>query len=204
MLRALASALGHIECELGFDVIVSLASSVPVTIELQAHVINYPLHRRYEAGTLFSGLVKSAAGLGCLLAEGIADTLRISLTGDPAEEVRAGIELLKAMGFRKKGVELISCPTCGRTRIDLIGIANEVEKRLAGCSKNIKVAVMGCAVNGPGEAREADIGIAGGAGEALLFKRGEIIKKIPMERIVDELMEEIERMQPGSADDSIL
>ena len=206
------SALGHIRIleELGFDdIIVSLkASSVPVTIEsyrLMSSRVDYPLHIGVtEAGTLFSGLVKSAAGLGCLLAEGIGDTLRISLTGDPAEEVRAGIELLKAMGFRKKGVELISCPTCGRTRIDLIGIANEVEKRLAGCSKNIKVAVMGCAVNGPGEAREADIGIAGGAGEALLFKRGEIIKKIPMERIVDELMEEIERMQPGSADDSIL
>ena len=173
------SALGHVRMleELGFhDIIVSLkTSSVPMTIEsyrLMSSKADYPLHIGVtEAGTLYSGLVKSAAGLGCLLAEGIGDTLRISLTGDPAEEVRAGIELLKAMGLRKHGVELISCPTCGRTGIDLVKIANEVEKRLSGCSKPIKVAVMGCAVNGPGEAREADIGIAGGAGEALLFKK---------------------------------
>ena len=169
-----------------------------MTIEsyrLMSSKADYPLHIGVtEAGTLYSGLVKSAAGLGCLLAEGIGDTLRISLTGDPAEEVRAGIELLKAMGLRKHGVELISCPTCGRTGIDLVKIANEVEKRLSGCSKPIKVAVMGCAVNGPGEAREADIGIAGGAGEALLFKKGKIIKKIPQERIIDELLAEIEKM----------
>jgi (E)-4-hydroxy-3-methylbut-2-enyl-diphosphate synthase len=196
------SALGHVRMleELGFhDIIVSLkTSSVPMTIEsyrLMSSKADYPLHIGVtEAGTLYSGLVKSAAGLGCLLAEGIGDTLRISLTGDPAEEVRAGIELLKAMGLRKHGVELISCPTCGRTGIDLVKIANEVEKRLSGCSKPIKVAVMGCAVNGPGEAREADIGIAGGAGEALLFKKGKIIKKIPQERIIDELLAEIEKM----------
>ena len=199
--RPWSIALGHVGMleELGFhDIIVSLkTSSVPMTIEsyrLMSSKADYPLHIGVtEAGTLYSGLVKSAAGLGCLLAEGIGDTLRISLTGDPAEEVRAGIELLKAMGLRKHGVELISCPTCGRTGIDLVKIANEVEKRLSGCSKPIKVAVMGCAVNGPGEAREADIGIAGGAGEALLFKKGKIIKKIPQERIIDELLAEIEK-----------
>lgn len=196
------SALGHVRIleELGFhDIIVSLkASNVPVTIgsyRLMSARADYPLHIGVtEAGTLFSGVVKSAAGLGCLLAEGIGDTLRISLTGDPVEEVRAGIELLKALELRREGVDLISCPTCGRTRIDLIRIANEVEKKLAGCSKPIKVAVMGCAVNGPGEAREADIGIAGGAGEALLFKKGRIIRKVPQERIVEELLAEIDEI----------
>lgn len=196
------SALGHVRIleELGFhDIIVSLkASNVPVTIgsyRLMSARADYPLHIGVtEAGTLFSGVVKSAAGLGCLLAEGIGDTLRISLTGDPVEEVRAGIELLKALELRREGVDLISCPTCGRTRIDLIRIANEVEKKLAGCSKPIKVAVMGCAVNGPGEAREADIGIAGGAGEALLFKKGRIIRKVPQEQIVEELLAEIDEI----------
>ena len=197
------SAMGHVRMleDLGFhDIVISLkASNVPVTIEsyrLMSAMTDYPLHIGVtEAGTLFSGMVKSAAGIGCLLAEGIGDTLRVSLTGDPVEEVRVGIEILKALDLRRTGVELISCPTCGRTRIDLVKIANEVEKRLAGCSKPIKVAVMGCAVNGPGEAREADIGIAGGVGESLLFKKGRIIRKIPQERIVDELLEEIERMQ---------
>jgi len=197
------SAMGHVRMleDLGFhDIVISLkASNVPVTIEsyrLMSAMTDYPLHIGVtEAGTLFSGMVKSAAGIGCLLAEGIGDTLRVSLTGDPVEEVRVGIEILKALDLRRTGVELISCPTCGRTRIDLVKIANEVEKRLAGCSKPIKVAVMGCAVNGPGEAREADIGIAGGVGEALLFKKGRIIRKIPQEHIVDELLEEIERMQ---------
>ncbi|HOJ81168.1 MAG TPA: flavodoxin-dependent (E)-4-hydroxy-3-methylbut-2-enyl-diphosphate synthase [Clostridiales bacterium] len=197
------SAMGHVRMleDLGFhDIVISLkASNVPVTIEsyrLMSAMTDYPLHIGVtEAGTLFSGMVKSAAGIGCLLAEGIGDTLRVSLTGDPVEEVRVGIEILKALDLRRTGVELISCPTCGRTRIDLVKIANEVEKRLAGCSKPIKVAVVGCAVNGPGEAREADIGIAGGVGEALLFKKGRIIRKIPQEHIVDELLEEIERMQ---------
>lgn len=196
------SALGHARIleELDFhDIAVSLkASSVPMTIEayrLISDKTDYPLHIGVtEAGTVFAGTVKSAAALGCLLAEGIGDTLRISLTGDPVQEVKAGIELLKALGLRKSGIEFISCPTCGRTKIDLIKIANEVEKRLEGSKKQIKVAVMGCAVNGPGEAREADIGIAGGAGEALLFKKGEIIRKIPQDRIVDELLEEIEKM----------
>jgi (E)-4-hydroxy-3-methylbut-2-enyl-diphosphate synthase len=138
--------------------------------------------------------VKSAAGIGCLLSEGIGDTLRVSLTGDPTDEVRVGIEILKALGLRKAGVEFVSCPTCGRTQIDLIKVANEVQERLAGCDKHIRVAIMGCAVNGPGEAREADIGIAGGKGEALLFKRGEIIRKIPQDRIVEELLAEIDKL----------
>lgn len=197
------SALEHARLleDLDFhDIAISLkASGVPMTIEAYRQMsqkADYPLHIGVtEAGTLFAGTVKSAAGLGCLLAEGIGDTLRVSLTGDPVEEVRVGIELLKAMGLRKAGIEFVSCPTCGRTRIDLIKIANEVEMRLKGCSKHIKVAVMGCAVNGPGEAREADIGIAGGDGEALLFKKGEIVRKIPQDRIVDELIMEIERMQ---------
>lgn len=182
-----------------FDIAFSLkASSVPLTIEayrLMSQRTDYPLHVGVtEAGTLFAGTVKSAAGIGCLLAEGIGDTLRVSLTGDPVEEVRVGKEILKSLGLRKSGVEFISCPTCGRTKIDLIKLANEVEQRLSGCNKHIRVAVMGCAVNGPGEAREADIGIAGGAGEALLFKRGEIIRKIPQDRIADELVAEIEKL----------
>ncbi len=196
------SALEHArileECDF-FDIAISIkASTVPMTIEayrLISQKCDYPLHIGVtEAGTLFGGTVKSAAGLGCLLAEGIGDTLRISLTGDPAEEVRVGLELLKAMGLRREGVEFVSCPTCGRTRIDLIKVANEVERRLAGCKKHIRVAVMGCAVNGPGEAREADIGIAGGDGAALLFRKGEIVKKVPQDRIVEELMAEIEKL----------
>ena len=196
------SALNHARMleDFGFtDIAFSLkASSVPMTIEayrLMTLKSDYPLHIGVtEAGTLFAGTVKSAAGLGCLLSEGIGDTLRVSLTGDPVEEVRVGIELLKALGLRKAGVEFVSCPTCGRCKIDLIKVANEVEQRLAGSDKQIRVAVMGCAVNGPGEAREADIGIAGGDGVALLFKKGEIIRKIPQDKIADELLAEIEKM----------
>ncbi len=196
------SALSHARMleDVGFeDIIISLkASSVPMTIEayrLMAQKTDYPLHIGVtEAGTLFGGTVKSAAGIGCLLSEGIGDTLRVSLTGDPIEEIRVGIEILKALGLRKTGLEFISCPTCGRTRIDLIKVANEIQERLVGCDKQIRVAVMGCAVNGPGEAREADIGIAGGNGEALLFKKGEIIRKIPQDRIVEELLAEIEKL----------
>lgn len=196
------SALDHARMleEFGFeDIAFSLkASGVPMTIaayRLMSQKTDYPLHIGVtEAGTLFAGTVKSAAGIGCLLSEGIGDTLRVSLTGDPAEEVRVGVEILKALGLRKSGVEFISCPTCGRTQIDLIKVANEVEQRLAGCEKNIRVAVMGCAVNGPGEAREADIGIAGGNGEALLIRKGEIIRKIPQDRIVEELLDEIEKL----------
>ncbi|NLV35830.1 MAG: flavodoxin-dependent (E)-4-hydroxy-3-methylbut-2-enyl-diphosphate synthase [Clostridiaceae bacterium] len=196
------SALDHARMleELDFeDIIFSLkASSVPMTIEAYRIIskkTNYPLHIGVtEAGTIFGGTVKSAAGIGCLLSEGIGDTLRVSLTGDPVEEVRVGIEILKALGLRKTGVEFVSCPTCGRTQIDLIKVANEVQERLVGCDKQIRVAVMGCAVNGPGEAREADIGIAGGKGEALLFKKGEIIRKIPQDRIVEELLAEIDKL----------
>ncbi len=196
------SAIDHArileECDF-YDIAISIkASTVPMTIEayrLISQKCDYPLHIGVtEAGTLFGGTVKSAAGLGCLLAEGIGDTLRVSLTGDPAEEVKVGLELLKAMGLRRTGVEFVSCPTCGRTRIDLIKVANEVEQRLAGCKKHIRVAVMGCAVNGPGEAREADIGIAGGDGVALIFRKGEIVKKVPQDRIVEELMAEIEKL----------
>ncbi|HOM01225.1 MAG TPA: flavodoxin-dependent (E)-4-hydroxy-3-methylbut-2-enyl-diphosphate synthase [Acetivibrio sp.] len=196
------SALGHVRIleELDFyDIVISLkASSVPMTIaayRLMSEKTDYPLHIGVtEAGTVFKGTIKSCAGLGCLLAEGIGDTIRVSLTGDPKEEVLVGHELLRALGIEKGGIEFVSCPTCGRCQIDLIGIAEKVEKELGGLDKNLKVAIMGCAVNGPGEAKEADIGIAGGKGEVLLFKKGVIVRKIPQERAVEELMEEILRM----------
>ncbi len=174
------------------------ASSVPMTIaayRLMSEKSDYPLHIGVtEAGTVYRGTIKSSIGLGCMLAEGIGDTLRVSLTGDPVEEVKVGIEILKALGLRRGGVEFVSCPTCGRTQIDLIDIANKVEERIQALDKDIKVAVMGCAVNGPGEAREADIGIAGGKGEALLFKKGEIIRKVSQDRIVEELLREIDKL----------
>jgi 1-hydroxy-2-methyl-2-(E)-butenyl 4-diphosphate synthase len=196
------SALGHASIleELGFEEIAFSikASSVPLTIaayRLLSEKSRYPLHIGVtEAGTFFRGAVKSAVGIGCLLAEGIGDTLRVSLTGDPVEEVRTGKEILKSLGLRRDGIEFISCPTCGRCRIDLVRIAEALEKRLEGYDKSLKIAVMGCAVNGPGEAREADIGIAGGDGEALLFKKGEIVRKIPQDRILEELIEEIYKM----------
>ena len=140
------------------------------------------------------GMVKSAMGIGGLLCMGIGDTIRVTLTADPVEEIYAAHKILKAAGLRKEGVNLIACPTCGRTRIDLIPIAEEVERRLANCHKNITVAVMGCAVNGPGEASAADIGIAGGKGEGLLFRKGEILYKVPQEQLVDALMAEIEKL----------
>lgn len=186
--------------EFGFeDIVFSIkASSVPMTIvayRLVSSSSSYPLHIGVtEAGTVFRGTIKSSVGLGCLLAEGIGDTLRVSLTGDPVEEVKVGKEILKALGIKSQGVELISCPTCGRCQIDLIKIANQIEGRLQSIDKNIKVAVMGCAVNGPGEAKEADIGIAGGKGEALLFKKGKVIRKVPQEKILDELLWEIQRI----------
>ena len=147
-----------------------------------------------EAGTEWSGTIKSAAGIGAILAMGIGDTIRVSLTGDPLEEVRVGKAILKDMGLRKSGVEFVSCPTCGRTSIDLIGLAKKVEQRCKNVNKDIKVAVMGCAVNGPGEAREADIGIAGGNGYGLIFKKGEILKKLPEDQLLDALMMEIEKL----------
>lgn len=159
---------------------------------------DYPLHLGVtEAGTVHKGVIKSAAGIGSLLLDGIGDTLRVSLTADPTEEIKEGKAILSALGLAEEsGINIISCPTCGRTKIDLIGIANEFEKRTADLkvSKRIDVAIMGCVVNGPGEAKECDIGIAGGVGEAVLFKKGEVIRKIDEDRIIDELIEEIKRM----------
>ena len=196
------SALGQVKVleELNFsDTVVSIkVSNVPVMLDAYRkfnEVSDIPLHTGVtEAGTLRSGTIKSAVGIGALLCEGIGDTMRVSLTANPVEEIYAAYDIQKIMGLRKNGVELVSCPTCGRTQIDLINIASEVEKRLLNINKNIKVAVMGCAVNGPGEAREADIGIAGGNGEGLIFSHGEIIRKVPESDIIEELMKEIEKM----------
>lgn len=194
------SALGHIkllEENDFYDIAVSIkASNVPFSVEvyeLLSDTVDYPLHVGItEAGTVWGGTVKSAVGIGAILSRGIGDTIRVSLTGDPVEEIYAAKEILKSLELRKFGVEFISCPTCGRTSIDLIKIANEVEERVKNIDKNIKVAVMGCAVNGPGEAREADIGIAGGHGEGLIFKKGQILRKVPEDRLVEELLKEIE------------
>jgi (E)-4-hydroxy-3-methylbut-2-enyl-diphosphate synthase len=194
------SALDQIKLfeELSFrDIKISLkASSVPLMLaayRLLAEKVNYPFHVGVtEAGTLSSGTVKSALGIGILLNEGIGDTIRVSLTGHPVYEVRVAYEILKSLALRQRGVELISCPTCGRTQIDLIKLAEEVEERLKNLKKNIRVAVMGCVVNGPGEAREADVGIAGGSGEGLIFRKGVVIRKVPEAELVDELMKEIE------------
>ena len=195
------SALNHAklleQCDFE-DIVISIKSSdVPNMIacyRLAAERCNYPLHLGVtEAGTTRMGLIKSAAGIGALLCDGIGETIRVSLTADPAEEVAAARDILKAIG-KRGGVQLISCPTCGRTRIDLIGVANQVEAALRGCEKDIKVAVMGCVVNGPGEAKEADIGIAGGEGCAVIFKKGEILRKVPEAEIVAALLAEIEKM----------
>ena len=194
------SAFGHIALLHKFDfddICVSLkSSSVPVTMEayrLMSMQSDYPLHLGVtEAGTPKMGILKSAVGIGGLLAQGIGDTFRVTLTADPVEEVYAARDILKAAGLRKDGPELIACPTCGRTRIDLIALANQVEERLKSVDKPITVAVMGCAVNGPGEARAADVGIAGGDGEGLLFCRGEVVAKLPQERLVDALFELID------------
>ena len=181
------------------DIVLSLKSS-DVTSMYRAYVLaaekcRYPLHLGVtEAGTEKTGTIKSAAGIGGLLLRGIGATIRISLTDDPVKEVEAGKDLLKALGLKKGGIRFVSCPTCGRTKIDLIKIANEAEKRLAGTDKDITVAIMGCVVNGPGEAHEADIGIAGGDGCGVLFKNGEILRKIPEDRLLDELIKEIEKI----------
>jgi len=196
------SAFGHIRLLNKYDfddICISLkSSSVPVTMkayQLMAQKSNYPLHIGVtEAGTVRMGTLKSAVGIGGLLALGVGDTMRVSLSADPVEEVYAARDILKAAGIRKDGPELVSCPTCGRTRIDLIGLAGEVEERLKTVDKPLTVAVMGCVVNGPGEASAADCGIAGGLGEGLLFKKGEIIKKVPQERLVDELFALIETL----------
>ena len=189
------SAFGHIRLLEKFDfddICVSLkSSSVPMTMkayQLMHEQSNYPLHIGVtEAGTVKMGTLKSAVGIGGLLALGIGDTMRVSLSADPVEEIVAARDILKAAGVRKEGAELVSCPTCGRTRIDLIALANEVEERLKGVNKDITVAVMGCVVNGPGEASAADCGIAGGIGEGLLFQKGQIVKKVPQEQLVEEL-----------------
>ncbi len=196
------SALRHVKIleDLDFhDIIISIKSSdVKMMIEsyrLMSEKVDYPLHLGVtESGTKFKGTIKSSVGIGTLLAEGIGDTIRVSLTSNPLEEIEVAKELLKALGLYEEGIEFVSCPTCGRTEIDLIGIAEEVEKRLKNYKKKIKVAVMGCVVNGPGEAREADIGIAGGKGVGIIFKKGEIIKKVKEEDLVEELLKEIESL----------
>ena len=196
------SAMGHVrlleECDFN-NIVISLKSSdVPMTVEayeLISQICDYPLHVGItEAGTWKMSLVKSSVGIGSLLLHGIGDTIRVSMTDDPVKEVAAGYDILRATGAKKDCVQIVSCPTCGRTKIDLISLANAVEERLASCNKPIKVAVMGCAVNGPGEAREADIGIAGGDGCALIFKKGRIIKKVPESEVLDSLMEEIDKL----------
>lgn len=181
------------------DIVISIKSSSVENMirayEIVAEKCIYPLHLGVtEAGTARMGLIKSSAGIGSLLMHGIGDTIRVSLTDDPVNEVYAGLDILKALGLKSDGVQIVSCPTCGRTKIDLIKVANEVETALKDCTKKIKVAVMGCVVNGPGEAREADIGIAGGDGCAMLFKKGEVIRKIDEKDIVTELLKEIDKM----------
>ncbi|MDY7031639.1 MAG: flavodoxin-dependent (E)-4-hydroxy-3-methylbut-2-enyl-diphosphate synthase [Thermodesulfobacteriota bacterium] len=196
------SALNHIkilEALEFYDTKISLkASNVPDTIEayrLISEKVDYPLHLGItEAGTSFAGAIKSSVGIGILLNEGIGDTLRVSLTADPIDEVRAGYEILKALKLRERGVNIISCPTCGRCEIDLIHLANEIEARLAHITHPIDVAIMGCVVNGPGEAKEADIGIAGGRGTGLLFKKGKAMRKIKEKELADVFIEEVEMM----------
>lgn len=196
------SAMGHIRLLENFDftdICVSVKSSdVPLNMaayRLLHERVDYPLHLGVtEAGTPSMGLIKSAIGIGGLLCEGIGDTIRVSLTADPVEEVYAARRILQACGIRRSGVNLVSCPTCGRTGYNMIPIAEELEKRLAGCSKKITVAVMGCVVNGPGEASAADIGIAGGEGEGLIFRKGKVLYKVPQEKLVDALLKEIEKL----------
>lgn len=187
----------HMIEDCGYDNMVISIKSSDVMMCVEAHKLiapqtMYPLHVGItESGTITSGNIKSAVGLGLILGEGIGDTIRVSLTGDPVEEIKSAKLILRTLGLRKGGIEVVSCPTCGRTKIDLIGLANRVETMVAGIPLDIKVAVMGCAVNGPGEAKEADIGIAGGIGEGLLIKKGEIIRKVPEEQLLDVLKEEL-------------
>ncbi len=202
------SALGHVALleKLDYQEIkISLKSSdVPLMLKayaLLSEKVAYPLHVGVtEAGTLHTGAVKSAVGIGALLAMGIGDTIRVSLTGNPVHEVRVGYDILKALGLRQRGVELISCPTCGRTEIDIIALAQQVEERLAGITMPLKVAVMGCVVNGPGEAAHADVGIAGGKGVGLLFRKGKVIKTIPEAQLLDALCREVDCIVAESKD----
>ena len=183
--------------ELGYDNLVISIKSSDVMMCAEAHekivkLTNYPLHVGItEAGTLYAGNIKSAVGLGIILSQGIGDTIRVSLTGDPLEEIKSAKRILKTLNLRTSGIEVVSCPTCGRTQIDLIGLANKVETMVSGFPLDIKVAVMGCVVNGPGEAKEADIGIAGGCGEGLLIKKGEIVKKVKEEELLETLRQEL-------------
>lgn len=194
------SAMEHVkilEAEEFFDIKISLkAHDVPLTLaayRLASRQTNYPLHLGItEAGTINSGVIKSAVGIGALLAEGIGDTIRVSLTGDPLVEVKVAKEILKSLGLREGGVTLIACPTCGRTRIDLPKIAAQVEEKISSVKKNLTVAVMGCVVNGPGEARTADVGIAGADGEGIIFRKGVIIRKVPESELVTELFKELD------------
>lgn len=188
----------HIIEDLGYDNLVISIKSSDVMMCVKAHELladktQYPLHVGItEAGTVTSGNIKSAVGLGIILNQGIGDTIRVSLTGDPVEEMKSAKLILRALGLRTSGIEVVSCPTCGRTNIDLIGLANQVETMVQGYDLDIKVAVMGCAVNGPGEAKEADIGIAGGIGEGLLIKKGEIVKKVPENELLSTLKYELD------------
>jgi (E)-4-hydroxy-3-methylbut-2-enyl-diphosphate synthase len=196
LVASAAAFCAHFESRGFQDIVVSAkASSVNATIDAYralAETLPYPLHIGVtEAGTSFAGTVKSSVGLGVLLADGIGDTLRVSLTADPAEEVRVGWEILAALDIRRRGPELVSCPTCGRCQVDLVPIAQEVERRLRELHTPVKVAVMGCVVNGPGEARDADIGVAAGNGVGLIFRKGEPVRKVPEAEIVSALMEEI-------------
>lgn len=187
----------HMIEEMGYDNLVVSIKSSDVLMCVKAHeeiakVCPYPLHVGItESGTLLSGNIKSAVGLGIILNQGIGDTIRVSLTGDPVEEIKSAKLILRTLGLRKGGIEVVSCPTCGRTKIDLIGLANQVENMVADIPLDIKVAVMGCVVNGPGEAREADIGIAGGIGEGLLIKKGEVVKKVKEEKLLETLRWEL-------------
>ena len=202
------SALRHVEmlesCDF-HEIKISLkASDVARTVaayRLLSQKTDIPLHVGVtEAGGLYPGIVKSALGIGMLLAEGIGDTIRVSLTRDPVEEVRVGYEILKALGIRRRGPEIISCPTCGRCKINLFDVAEQVEKALMFVPEPVKIAIMGCVVNGPGEAREADIGIAGGDGMGILFKKGKVVRKVPHEKLVEVLLEEVDRFTRAQKD----
>ena len=195
----------HIIEDLGYDNLVVSIKSSDVLMCVKAHEIlakeiNYPLHVGItESGTVWSGNIKSSVGLGMILGQGIGDTIRVSLTGDPVEEIKSAKLILRTLGLRKGGIEVVSCPTCGRTKIGLIGLANQVEKMVADYDLDIKVAVMGCAVNGPGEDKEADIGIAGGIGEGLLIKKGEIIKKVPERELLSTLKYELDNWEKNNS-----